>query len=76
MKPEALTVLDGYVGFDTLTEQIRKKALQQGFEFNVMVVGESCLLTFANSHMHWLHLTKSAMNSRQYLVELNVSCSK
>jgi len=39
MKPEALTVLDGYVGFDTLTEQIRKKALQQGFEFNVMVVG-------------------------------------
>ena len=40
MKPEALTVLDGYVGFDTLTEQIRKKALQQGFEFNVMVVGK------------------------------------
>ncbi|CAK8695959.1 unnamed protein product [Clavelina lepadiformis] len=33
------TVLEGYVGIDTLTEQIRKKALRQGFEFNVMVVG-------------------------------------
>nr|CAB3265977.1 neuronal-specific septin-3 [Phallusia mammillata] len=33
------THLEGYVGIDTLTEQIRKKALRQGFEFNVMVVG-------------------------------------
>jgi len=34
------TALEGYVGIDTLTEQIRKKALRQGFEFNIMVVGK------------------------------------
>ena len=30
------TLLEGYVGIDTLTEQIRKKALRRGFEFNKM----------------------------------------
>lgn len=35
--------LEGYVGIDTLTEQIRKKALRRGFEFNIMVVGSSGL---------------------------------
>lgn len=34
------TVLEGYVGFDTVQEQIRKKSLKRGFEFNLMVVGE------------------------------------
>ena len=35
--------LGGYIGIDTLTEQIRKKSMRQGFEFNIMVVGEcSC----------------------------------
>lgn len=34
------TRLDGYVGFDTIQEQIRKKSLKKGFEFNVIVVGE------------------------------------
>ena len=34
------TKLDGYVGFDTVQEQIRKKSLKRGFEFNLMVVGE------------------------------------
>jgi len=37
------TLLEGYVGIDTLTEQIRKKALRRGFEFNIMVVGGSGL---------------------------------
>ena len=37
------TKIEGYVGFDTMQEQIRKKALQRGFEFNLMVVGESGL---------------------------------
>ena len=37
------TKLEGYVGFDTVQEQIRKKNLKRGFEFNLMVVGElSC----------------------------------
>ena len=34
------TVLEGYVGFDTVQEQIRKKSLKRGFEFNLMVVGQ------------------------------------
>lgn len=34
------TKLEGYVGFDTIQEQIRRKSLRKGFEFNVMVVGE------------------------------------
>lgn len=37
------TKLDGYVGFDTVQEQIRKKSLKRGFEFNTIVVGESGL---------------------------------
>jgi len=37
------TKLDGYVGFDTIQEQIRKKSLKRGFELNLMVVGESGL---------------------------------
>jgi len=37
------TKLEGYVGFDTVQEQIRKKNLKRGFEFNLMVVGESGL---------------------------------
>ena len=34
------TKLSGYVGFDTVQEQIRKKSLKRGFELNLMVVGE------------------------------------
>ncbi|KAG0174317.1 cell division control protein [Apophysomyces sp. BC1034] len=37
------TVLNGYVGFDTITQQIEKKLLKRGFQFNVMVVGQSGL---------------------------------
>lgn len=29
-----------YVGIDAILEQMRRKAMKQGFEFNVMVVGE------------------------------------
>ena len=35
------TKLEGYVGFDTIQEQIRKKSLKRGFEFNLMVVGRA-----------------------------------
>lgn len=37
------TKLSGYVGFDTVQEQIRKKSLKRGFELNIMVVGR-CLV--------------------------------
>ncbi|KAH9365681.1 hypothetical protein HPB48_018258 [Haemaphysalis longicornis] len=32
------TDVSGYVGIDTLQEQIRKKVLRRGFEFNIVVV--------------------------------------
>lgn len=32
--------MEGYVGFDTITQQIEKKLLKRGFHFNVMVVGK------------------------------------
>jgi len=44
------TALEGYVGIDTLTEQIRKKALRQGFEFNVMVVGKLKVIVIIFHH--------------------------
>lgn len=37
------TPLSGYVGFDTLTKQIENKMLRRGFQFNVMVVGQTGL---------------------------------
>lgn len=46
--------LSGYVGFDTIQEQIRKKSLKRGFEFNLMVVGKmkyvlcGCLHSFCS----------------------------
>ncbi|XP_015501429.1 septin-9 isoform X3 [Parus major] len=33
----------GYVGIDAILEQLRRKAMKQGFEFNIMVVGQSGL---------------------------------
>ncbi|XP_032900523.1 septin-9 isoform X1 [Amblyraja radiata] len=33
----------GYVGIDSILEQMRRKAMKQGFEFNIMVVGQSSL---------------------------------
>lgn len=30
----------GYVGIDAILEQMRRKAMKQGFELNIMVVGE------------------------------------
>lgn len=30
----------GYVGIDAILEQMRRKAMKQGFELNIMVVGK------------------------------------
>jgi len=35
--------LNGYVGFDSITRQIEKKLLKRGFQFNVIVVGQTGL---------------------------------
>ncbi|KAI7901413.1 Septin-domain-containing protein [Cokeromyces recurvatus] len=37
------TPLNAYVGFDTITQQIERKSLKRGFQFNVMVVGQTGL---------------------------------
>ncbi len=35
------STLLGYIGIDTIIEQMRKKTMKTGFDFNIMVVGES-----------------------------------
>lgn len=40
---EHTTPLQGYVGFDSITRQIESKLLKRGFQFNVMVVGQTGL---------------------------------
>ncbi|XP_066471217.1 septin-9 isoform X1 [Tiliqua scincoides] len=42
-RTEKPTVDFGYVGIDAILEQMRRKAMKQGFEFNIMVVGQSGL---------------------------------
>lgn len=40
MPPEKPSVDFSYVGIDAILEQMRRKAMKQGFELNIMVVGE------------------------------------
>jgi len=40
MPPAKSKVLDGYVGFANLPNQVYRKAVKKGFEFTLMVVGE------------------------------------
>ncbi|XP_049668104.1 septin-9 isoform X4 [Accipiter gentilis] len=42
-RPEKPAADFGYVGIDAILEQMRRKAMKQGFEFNIMVVGQSGL---------------------------------
>ncbi|CAL1588452.1 unnamed protein product [Knipowitschia caucasica] len=42
-KPSAPVVDFSYVGIDAILEQMRRKAMKQGFELNIMVVGQSGL---------------------------------
>ncbi|KAJ9059152.1 cell division control protein, variant 2 [Entomophthora muscae] len=45
------TQLGGYVGFDSISEQIQKKFLKRGFHLNIILVGESGMgkSTFVNT---------------------------
>uniref|UniRef100_A0A4W2CHP6 Neuronal-specific septin-3 n=1 Tax=Bos indicus x Bos taurus TaxID=30522 RepID=A0A4W2CHP6_BOBOX len=44
MKPIGINPnLLGYIGIDTIIEQMRKKTMKTGFDFNIMVVGQSGL---------------------------------
>lgn len=50
-------VLDfSYVGIDAILEQMRRKAMKQGFELNIMVVGRSCL--FACTKMLYFYIAQ------------------
>jgi septin 3/9/12 len=39
-----------HVGFDSITNQIEKKLLKRGFQFNVICVGMSCASTSILAH--------------------------
>ncbi|KAI2598066.1 SEPT3 isoform 3 [Pan troglodytes] len=44
MKPMSINSnLLGYIGIDTIIEQMRKKTMKTGFDFNIMVVAGSPL---------------------------------
>lgn len=43
----------GYVGIDAILEQMRRKAMKQGFEFNIMVVGECSLRASCLQRAPW-----------------------
>lgn len=43
MADDPVTRLNSYVGFDSITRQIEHKLLKRGFQFNVMVVGQTGL---------------------------------
>lgn len=34
------STLLGYIGIDTIIEQMRKKTMKAGFDFNIMIVGK------------------------------------
>ena len=34
------STLLGYIGIDTIIEQMRKKTMKTGFDFNIMIVGK------------------------------------
>lgn len=40
----------GYVGIDAILEQMRRKAMKQGFELNIMVVGKLGMQSFKQKH--------------------------
>ena len=62
------TKLEGYVGFDTIQEQIRRKSLKRGFEFNLMVVGN--ISPLAISLLYWDGSGFSQLMQAQLLVSL------
>lgn len=56
------STLLGYIGIDTIIEQMRKKTMKTGFDFNIMVVGKSlvkkvvmsyfCLIAMYSNLLH------------------------
>lgn len=53
--PEKPSVDFSYVGIDAILEQMRRKAMKQGFELNIMVVGEYLYLIFLSTKAVFCH---------------------
>lgn len=63
------STLLGYIGIDTIIEQMRKKTMKTGFDFNIMVVGES-QWTFFFRCFHFTLVVQLIFNSPQVTVAL------
>ena len=71
------TGLDASVGFDSIQEQLRLKALKRGFEFNIMVVGMAfetwIIFTFSLSINHVIiKFDQKALISNPWRVKIEV----
>lgn len=49
-RPQAITP-QSHVGFDTITQQIERKLLKRGFQFNVICVGAYMYFILAGLHL-------------------------
>lgn len=65
------TQVDGYVGFDSIQEQLRLNSLKRGFEFNIMVVGKLHFLTILFSAIEKNSRAKLLYWIRKVLERLN-----
>lgn len=65
------TQVDGYVGFDSIQEQIRLNSLKRGFEFNVMVVGKISIMLLVivqsvSILLRWKLICTNVINKKVY----------
>lgn len=73
--PDKPSVDFSYVGIDAILEQMRRKAMKQGFELNIMVVGEFLypdlfvFVSFNNNIFIWFIIECECLHSLPTLLE-------